>query len=167
MFELLPPIPASRECPEIRQILDEIEKTTVPYFLRKFALATCKSGSRVVCNPPVMDTDFDIVVLLKHADDCKYIEDEGYKYTVPTKEDGYELQEIETEGTNEHWLRTYRKGEINLICLIDPIRFGRWKLATEIAKTLNLESRDDRIALFALVKAHREYEPILLPTNFD
>lgn len=158
MFELLPPIPASRECPAMAKLLDDIERTTVPYFLRKFALATCKTGSRYVCNPPVMNTDFDVVVLLRKAEDVQYIEDEGYIYTVPEANDGYEVNEVETVGLNGHWLKTYRKGEINLLCLIDPTRFGRWKLATDIAKRFNMKNRDDRVELFAMIKTHQEYE---------
>lgn len=158
MFNLQPPVQAKRDVGSMESILAEIERTTVPYFLRKFALATCKTGSRYVCNPPVMDTDFDVVVLLKKAEDVVYIEDEGYVYTVPEANDGYEANEIETAGLNGHWLKTYRKGEINLICLIDPTRFGRWKLATDIAKRFNMTSRDDRVELFAMIKSHQEYE---------
>jgi hypothetical protein len=152
--------PPNMECPAMRQLLAEIEATTVPYFLSKFALATCRTGSRIVCNPPVMNTDFDIVVLLAGVGDCELIEAEGYVYTEPTEADGYDIDDVVTEGTNEHWLRTYRKDDINLICLIDPTRFGRWQLATAIAKKLNLRNRPDRVELFALVKAHVEFVPM-------
>lgn len=138
------------------KLFEEIEKTTVPYFLSKFALATSTTGSRVICNPPVMDTDFDIVVLLGCADDTRYIEDEGYIYTIPELQK-YDVTDVETDGSNEHWIKTYRKGDINLICLIDPTRFGRWKLATAIAKRFNLKYRDDRIALFKMIKEHQEF----------
>ena len=142
--------------PSLVKLLEEIQKTTVPYFLSKFALATSTTGSRVICNPPVMDTDFDVVVLLGCADDTQYIEDEGYIYTIPELKE-YDVTDVETDGSNEHWIKTYRKGDINLICLIDPTRFGRWKLATAIATRFNLQSRDDRVDLFKFIKEHQEY----------
>lgn len=149
------------------ELQDQIRKaTTVPYFLRKFAVDTCRSGSRIICNPPVMDTDFDVVVLLKSADDVVYIEDEGYVYTDPNKSKPgdmvYDASTTTCEGSNEHWLKTYRKDDVNLICLIDPVRFGRWRLATNLCKLLNIKDRQTRIDIFALIKEHQEYEP--LPT---
>lgn len=140
------------------KIFEEIAKTTVPYFLSKFALATSTTGSRVICNPPVMDTDFDIVVLLGCADDTRYIEDEGYIYTIPELKE-YDITNVETVGSNEHWIKTYRKGDINLICLIDATRFGRWKLATAICKRLNILDRPTRVDIFAMVKSHVEFQP--------
>ncbi len=150
----------NQSAPSLDKLFEEIQKTTVPYFLSKFAAAVDTTGSRVICNPPVMDTDFDVVVLLHQAEDVQFIEDEGYTFTEPTGgEEDYAVDGVVTEGSNEHWIKTYRKGDINLICLIDATRFGRWKLATAICKRLNILDRPTRVDIFAMVKSHVEFQP--------
>lgn len=89
------------------------------------------TGSRVVCDPPVMDTDVDIVVY-----------DEIGRLSMRS------WAEATTDSDYGGGVRTFRQGEVNLIITDDADVFKRWKIATQIAKRLNLKSKPERIALF-------------------
>jgi len=97
------------------------------------------TGSRFICNPPVMDTDLDIVLL---TNDIQTVHDTlinmGYTWC------------------GEHYDETdfiaLRKGTINAILVQDVDVFESWQYATEIATRLNLKSKDKRIKLFKLVR---------------
>lgn len=97
------------------------------------------TGSREICNPPPMDTDYDIVAL---------ITDEGWG--VPRKfgfisssanKEEYELSAF-------YQFECFRFGEINLIITPDKDFFDMWKKVTKIAKEQNLLKKEDRIKLF-------------------
>lgn len=94
------------------------------------------TGSREVCNPPVLNTDIDFVVL--HKGSPMDIEDAGW---------------LDTTGTDESYgfeapFRTYRSGDVNLIVVDSSAEFMKWKVATAAAKHMNLSHKQDRIALF-------------------
>ena len=89
-----------------------------------------KTGSNEICNPPVMNTDIDYVILCNFNFDLK-------KY-------GF----IETNSGGEYEVTdfiTYRKGKLNVIEVYDIIP---WKWATRAAKAMNLLKKEDRITFF-------------------
>ena len=90
-----------------------------------------KTGSRAICNPPVMDTDADFVVL----DQTGILNLRNWA-------------EATTDSEYEGGTRTFRLGEVNLIVVEWEEDFNRWKIATQIATRLNLTSKPERIALF-------------------
>lgn len=93
-------------------------------------------GSRVTCNPPVLDTDNDVLVL------CV----------------GEELRDLIFEAGGELCGRDYggdaelvpmRLGEMNYLLVEDDDYYEKFLTVTAVAKHLNLLAKDDRKALFA------------------
>lgn len=95
-----------------------------------------RTGSSVICDPPVLNTDIDFMILtydkrnLTHLlkisgffQDGRGVYDQGLFYS-------------------------YRKGNINLIITTDKSHFFRFLGATLVSKTLNLRDKDKRIDMF-------------------
>jgi len=97
------------------------------------------TGSRYICTPAVLNTDDDYVVLAKQGW-SKELEDKGFTYT-PT--------DVEYDSMGE--FTSVRKGDINYIVTENPVFFERFRAATELAKTLNLQNKNERVRLFQLV----------------
>lgn len=89
------------------------------------------TGSRVICDPPVMDTDIDYVI-------CGPVdlEKHGFRYT--NDNDEYEDTDFET----------YRNGDLNVIKVDNGSSFAAWEWATRAAKSMNLTDKGDRISFF-------------------
>lgn len=102
-------------------------------------LKSYPTGSRYICNPPVMDTDKDTVFLVNGF----------YDFAQMLRDDGWEDCGIQYEGIGE--FQAFRKGEDNYIVTEDPEFFKCYVKATEAAKALNLLNKDDRITLFQTV----------------
>lgn len=92
------------------------------------------TGSRVICSPPVLNTDADFVVL-----DNKGINWEGLGFKMNSHPEEY-------EGADD--VTMYRRGEVNLIVTHEPAVFVRWKVATAAATQMNILDKKQRIALF-------------------
>lgn len=106
-------------------------------------------GSRVTCNPPVLDTDEDWLLLLKPDTMGTVLEclcDElGWDF------DGSEV--IPSQNyipENDRFQSVSREG-LNLILTESPVFYKRFLAATSIAKSLNLLDKTDRINLFQAV----------------
>jgi hypothetical protein len=98
------------------------------------------TGSRYICNPPVADTDRDTVILVNgYYDYDELLEKEGW---VESINDGYK---------SGGRFVSYRKGIDNYIVTEEPDFFNEYVIATEVAKMLNLQKKEDRIALFQKV----------------
>ena len=123
------------------------------------------TGSSIICNPPVLDTDVDVVLLMTEE---KYLVAitlfEGMGFTLPEhsddkdKDEQYqaEIAEIRKHATAGKPLYlqffTMRRGNINIIVTCCHTLFKRWWNATVWATTLNLQSKKDRRDFFMLVK---------------
>lgn len=97
------------------------------------------TGSSVICNPPVLDTDFDYVILVKYDsyELDTLLEQQGFK----TNYADYDIEDF----------RSYKQGQINYI-LTDNIEwFEKMRVATNLAKKLNLLDKQQRINLFDYV----------------
>lgn len=100
------------------------------------------TGSSYICNPPVTDTDIDIVVLTNNREELLngILRFGGYLQT-----DGrYSPSE------NNDFVSA-RVGNYNYIVVKDIDTFTRWKKATSLAKALNLRNKEDRITLFKAI----------------
>lgn len=99
-----------------------------------------KTGSSVICDPPVLDTDIDFII---HTTDMegllRFLRENNYCSSI-TDEGEYEL---ETEG-----FECLRHGNINLILTENRVFYSRWVRATQLAKQFNLLKKTDRISLF-------------------
>lgn len=119
----------------------------------KRAEATARTGSRYICNPPVLNTDDDRVVLIKEsfAEYAQFLLDEGFEVTILNSN---------YSGANDgrHPFFTARKGELNLIVMNSKEGFRYWLMATELAKKFNVKDRSDRVDLFVAICGDR-YNP--------
>ena len=97
------------------------------------------TGSFFICNPPVLDKDKDILILVKDTEEYK----EKLLYDGWEGCTGYEDKE-------PHFFAA-RKGEINLIVTDELQWYLRFAAATELAKKLNLLKKEERISLFEQV----------------
>jgi 4-hydroxyphenylpyruvate dioxygenase-like putative hemolysin len=112
--------------------MDFTEKTAKEWLSEK-KLPHFRTGSREICNPPVMNTDVDFVVLnKKNVDFSEWLDTTG-------TDDSY--------GTSLTF-RTYRSGEVNLIIVNSNAEFTKWHIATVAAKALNMVDKHSRIVLF-------------------
>ncbi len=100
------------------------------------------TGSRVICKPPVTDTDED---WLLHVEDAKSFEKvaEALGWSTPSETD-------EEYGLMPKFL-SYRRGELNLIVTDDREFYAAFDAATYAASCLNLLSKAERIMLFQAV----------------
>lgn len=98
------------------------------------------TGSRVICTPPVMDTDDDWLVFVPEAlseDAIAFLEGRGATHS--------EQQDTYPDGV------CFRYGEVNPILIWDYDIFYRWVAATYWASRLNLTRKEERTLLFAAV----------------
>lgn len=101
-----------------------------------------ETGSSVVVDPPVMDTDIDIVAWIDDVGDIDAICDLGFEYGGSFNPD-----------SEYHSLRS---GELNLILTTTKLDFDKFKLATRVAKLLNIHDKPKRVALFEAIR-HGEF----------
>lgn len=111
----------------------EYDELSAIEFMQSKKLPYLKTGSRIICDPPVMDTDIDIVVL-----DTGGVYFDKYGFENTNMSDEYDETDFDT----------YRQGEVNLIVVHTVEEFRAWKTAAESAKAMNLTNKDDRIAHF-------------------
>lgn len=99
-----------------------------------------QTGSSIICNPPVLDTDLDYCIL---TPDLNIFDDIIRKIGFITLD-------------NENYLElgefvSYRYAKYNLIVTDSRDFFFRFKNATDVAKALNLLKKEDRITLFKYI----------------
>lgn len=120
-------------------------------------------GSRWVCNPPVLDTDTDILILLK---DVEYEDQsimEARHEQMDLERDSYKphnlslasfvlrkagwtcTEDYDQEKREGAPFLTARKDEFNLIIYTDPVGYGRFLGASCVCKMLNLTVKEDRV----------------------
>lgn len=98
-----------------------------------------ETGSRFICNPPVMDTDEDYALL---ATNDKY--DNTRKLLIKL---GYQTNSEEYDG-QDGGFESWKKGNINFILTKCSKFFIRHGTATQLCKELNLLKKEDRILVF-------------------
>lgn len=99
------------------------------------------SGSRVIVNPPPTDTDEDWAVLVT-----------GIEETIPFLEKlGFKMEGNSKDYANDEF-RSFRRGDLNLIVMWDKDTYTRFRMATEVAKALNLSVKSDRVKLFQTIR---------------
>lgn len=102
-----------------------------------------QTGSSVICDPPVLDSDIDYVICTaRFVEFDKFIVDAGFRNTSGDAEE-YVLQ--------EDGFTCYRRNNINLIVTESYDLYLKRVSATGLAKKLNLLKKKDRIALFQYI----------------
>lgn len=136
-------------------VYEEVDKGTF--------LEAARTGSRYICDPPVMDTDDDYICLVASLTEI-------HKTLM---QDGWDLG---GSGYRNSLFSSHKKTvngtTMNLICTDDADYFKRFLHATETAKKLNLTDKEDRIILFRAIvdfveiferdSLIEEEEPVLL-----
>lgn len=103
-------------------------------------------GSRVTCDPPVVGTDADYLVLVDSHNDFRPLAlSLGYEVG------GSLVLDTASPLDAEDRFSSYTNGEINLIVTSDVDFADRFIAASSVAKRLNLLNKGDRIALFQAV----------------
>ena len=110
------------------------------------------TGSRVICNPPILNTDEDWVALVRDGEALRGIK----KYLIADEWEqcgrDYEIGPFNNKNNNR--FVSFRKGEVNLIITDSAVTYDRYKVATRIATRLNLFNKEDRVALFQIIRDH-------------
>lgn len=106
-------------------------------------LGICQTGSSVICNPPVENTDIDFIICaMDMAKLHTFLESNNFKLSVSDEEE----YDLESEGFS-----CYRKDNINLIVTEDYDWYKKWVFSTVVAMKLNLLKKEDRITLFKAI----------------
>lgn len=96
------------------------------------------TGSNVICNPPVTDTDLDFMIFTDEYD--AFVE-----YLTNNKWEFCGGEEYNYKDNN--WC-ALRKGNLNYLITQDINHYTKFKEATELATKMNLLIKDQRVILF-------------------
>lgn len=96
------------------------------------------TGSAFICDPPVLNTDVDFLLLIKNEDE---FHDWCLEEDFETNYGDYPLDEF----------RSYKRGNVNLIITTSSEWYRKFQRATMLAKELNLLHKPHRIALFNFI----------------
>lgn len=103
------------------------------------------TGSKFTCDPPVLTTDEDYVVLTTDME----------KFLQEAHNTGWESSESEEYDFADTDFISFRQGEVNLIVTTSPSYYSKWVVATHLAKRFNLLNKLDRKDLFsAILEGH-------------
>lgn len=97
------------------------------------------TGSSIICNPPVLDTDIDYVIYTKSKGLIPWLISKGF---ISASSEDYSMNE-------DGLFTSLRKDKLNLIIVQEYRFYLRWVRATELAKKLNLKEKQQRIDLFS------------------
>lgn len=102
-----------------------------------------ETGSRVICKPPVMDTDEDWIF------DCSK-EGQMVAAEAVLKKHGFWMADMSQEdyGDIRENFTPYRLGHLNFILCNNRAFYKKFVFATYLAARLNLLKKEDRIVLF-------------------
>jgi hypothetical protein len=146
----------------------------------QYCLDILPTGSRVICDPPPMDTDEDYLCLVDTGVVNKFIEDltdHGFiiggslsskviRYKAVWNGTGVEYTKIKVENANLNLKEfpseedvkenrglflSFKKDSLNLILTCSPEYFDNFLKATVLAKSMNLLEKKDRVMLFEAI----------------
>lgn len=112
---------------DVTKLLDSYD---VPYYL---------TGSNYICNPPVNNTDIDIL--------C-YIDPDEHQLFV---NNGFSTTTIDNLYQQMPDFISWKNGNINIITVCDRDFYERFVIATKLARKYNLTNKADRVELFQAI----------------
>ena len=111
-------------------------------FLENFFFRWQGTGSRFICNPPVMDTDEDYICYFpSRLEVLGHLHNNGWEWT---NNDGSHYKDIPD-------FLTFRKDHYNLIVTDDDRFYQLFCLATDVATIKNIREKEERIRLFQAI----------------
>ena len=111
-------------------------------------LARHPTGSRFICDPPVLDTDDDWIILVEDLEYAKYKAARLDWYSAGS---GYYREGSDHEELGPFVSMRHSEGNSNYIFTDDAEFYDRYVAATLLAKKYNLLNKADRIQLFHAV----------------
>ncbi len=111
------------------------------FLLRNPNVLITPMGSSVVCDPPVLDTDFDYLVEVMAGDVERSLIDAGYST---------DCSAVYADASEEKFV-SWRRGRVNLIVTRNRELARRYRIATYLCTLLNLRNKEHRIAVFDAV----------------
>lgn len=117
--------------------IDEWTSFAIPLWpeFKTLVLKSFPIGSRYVCDPPVMDTDKDTLILVANlAEAANALMNTGWEI-------------CGNGGYIDGIFMAFRKGEENYIVCKDEKFFHRYVLAAQVAKALNVQDKETRIKI--------------------
>lgn len=120
-----------------------------------------RSGSSYTCNPPVENTDYDLVL---------YVIPENFgQFQTDLTADGWERDGSRNELSEWYSFKKRQEGVLyNFIITQNEVHYNSMYVATSVAKHLNLLRKDDRVMLFQAIidgEIPIELEGTPLPNN--
>ncbi len=106
------------------------------------------TGSSVICDPPVLDTDIDLVIYVANRKQAAF---DLKMFGFNKSGEGYEVGHGKFDA--------YRRDKLNLIVTDVRADFYAWYFATIEATKLNITDKQDRVAFFDI---YRKYVPTVM-----
>lgn len=141
-------------------------------------------GSRVVCDPPVMDTDDDVAVYLKPMVEKvrrPFVNAEGHLVYEEFEARSHEeteifvdlLTKIGFKSCREQYefgngmFDSYKLDNMNVTLFFDEDIFEATAKATEVCKFLNIKDKETRVKLYEYFRYEDEPDGLIEPVQFD
>lgn len=102
-----------------------------------------QTGSSIICNPPVTDTDIDFCILVESVE----------KTSALLCQKGWTVCGNASYDNESSTFQALRKAKLNYILVENKQEYDRWEAAMLLAKHRNLTEKADRVALFRTIKA--------------
>jgi len=99
------------------------------------------TGSSVICNPPVTDTDIDYMFFTNDYENL-------YTWLF---NNGWKTNEFDYETNQEVNWTSFRKDKYNVLITNDINHYDLFETATKLATKLNLLDKSQRITLFSYI----------------
>lgn len=124
-----------------------------------------RTGSSYTCDPPVLDTDEDFVLYAANRFELRrQLEALGYEYSNKDVKDYKDKNKDPFAQINIFDAYRNPNNNHNLIVVATTDDFLKWKVATLVAKQLNVTKKEDRVTLFrAILSGGKYFEPAALP----
>lgn len=146
----------------ITAFLDSLTKPKVlnipaiPLDVRVACVDVLLGGSSVMCNPPVIDTDVDMVCLVSGQDYRPEVFT-AIGFVLTPRDTNYVapvLKKLDFNGKEPRYLNffTMRRGVENIIVTCCETYFERMGIAIKLSTQLNLLAKEDRRSLFEVIK---------------
>jgi hypothetical protein len=133
------------------------ERMTTEVLLAKLESLGCAisaTGSRFMCDPPVMNTDEDYLVDLSCSSHQSTVT--ALLFAQGFVEEGRASSASRNSGHRSEF-KSWRRGTLNLITTVLVAFANRHRQATALCRRLNLLEKADRIAVFQIIMYGEEY----------
>lgn len=112
---------------------------------QRFVIKSHRTGSNYICDPPVLDTDIDTLVLVSNL---VFYRDALFHDGWNVHGDYHKEADFANNLYSDYAFLTARKGKENIIAYANEVGYERFLTATLICKAFNMTDKADR------VKAH-------------